>query len=124
VIPRDDPSLLAWFELCPPCEAAFYRWRDAPNPGAWTNPKIQANPYLLGFLGACRAAGPSPEAWRETVSWQLLLIRRICTEQHNLASLGYGYEGRVLDYQRSPASWPLDLAMLPQPRIVSVVPSL
>lgn len=86
-----DPAVLMWYDLCPPCRTMFDKWRDAPNPGAWTNPKVQENPYLLGFLGACRAAGPDPEQWRETVSWQLLLIRRICTEWHNAHNLGYGY---------------------------------
>jgi hypothetical protein len=84
-----DPALLFWDELCPPCEAAFCRWRDAPNPGAWTNPEVQANPQLLAFLASCRVTGPSPQAWRETVSWQLLLIRRICTERHNIENLSY-----------------------------------
>jgi hypothetical protein len=77
---RDDPALLAWHELCPPCRVIFERWRDAPNPGAWANPKVQASPHLLAFLASCRATGPSPAAWRETVSWQLLHIRRLCTE--------------------------------------------
>jgi hypothetical protein len=71
--------VLTWTDLCAPCQAAFFRWRDAPNPGAWANPKIQANPQLLAFLASCRATGPSPEAWRETVSWQLLHIRKLCT---------------------------------------------
>jgi len=84
-------GLLMWYELCPPCEAAFYAWRDAPNPGAWTNPKVAENPYLLGFLGACRATGPDPQQWRETVSSQLLLTRRICTDRHNAHNLDYGY---------------------------------
>lgn len=80
---RDDPRLKAWHDLCEPCLASFKRWRDAPNPAAWTKPAVQASPYLLGFLQACRAAGPSPQAWRETVSAQLLLIRRICTDNRD-----------------------------------------
>lgn len=74
-----DPAVLPWHDLCPPCTAAFKRWQCAPNPGAWTNPRVQDNPYLLGFLGACRATGPDPEQWRETISWQLLHIRKLCT---------------------------------------------
>lgn len=81
-MPRDDPSLVAWFELCRECSGAFERWQCAPNPGAWTNPKIQASPQLLAFLASCRATGPSPEAWRQTISAQLLLIRRICSRWH------------------------------------------
>lgn len=75
----DDPSLKAWYELCGECDRAFKAWRSAPNPGAWANPKVQASPQLLAFLASCRATGPSPESWRETISEQLLLIRRICT---------------------------------------------
>ena len=78
-MPKDDLTIKAWTDLCEPCLASFRKWQCAPNPGAWANPKVQANPALLGFLGACRAAGPSPEAWRQTISEQLLLIRRICT---------------------------------------------
>lgn len=74
-----DPALLQFFELCPPCDAAFKRWQCAPNPGAWTNPKIQENPQLLAWLASMRVAGPSPQEWRETISWQLLHIRRLCT---------------------------------------------
>lgn len=77
-----DPSILMWTELCADCYAAFIKWRDAPNPANWANPKIADNPALLGFLQACRAAGPSPQDWRDTVSHQLLLIRKICTEHH------------------------------------------
>jgi hypothetical protein len=76
---KDDLRIKAWTDLCAPCLAEFERWRDAPNPGAWANPGVQASPQLLAFLASCRATGPSPEAWRETVSFQLLLIRRHCT---------------------------------------------
>ena len=74
-----DPAVLMWYDLCPPCLAAFKRWQCAPNPGNWTNPEIQANPQLLAFLASCRVTGPSPEQWRETISWQLLHIRKLCT---------------------------------------------
>lgn len=71
-----DPSILMWTELCADCYAAFIKWRDAPNPANWNNPKIADNPALLGFLQACRAAGPSPQEWRDTedaaATWKLL----------------------------------------------------
>jgi hypothetical protein len=77
---RDDGALKFWHDLCGPCTASFKAWQCAPNPGAWANPKIQDNPQLLAFLASCRVAGPSPQEWRETISAQLLLIRRICTD--------------------------------------------
>lgn len=77
-----DPAVIFWTDLCADCRGAFERWRDAPNPGSWANPKIQENPHLMAFLASCRVTGPSPQQWRETISWQLLLIRRICTERH------------------------------------------
>lgn len=77
-----DPAVIGWFELCGECHAMFIKWRDAPNPAAWANPKVQANPHLLAFLASCRATGPSPQDWRDTVSRQLLLIRQICTRDH------------------------------------------
>jgi hypothetical protein len=77
-----DPAVLMWTELCAECTALFFRWRDAPNPGAWANPRIQELPQLMAFLASCRVLGPSPQEWRETVSWQLLGIRRTCTERH------------------------------------------
>lgn len=79
-MPKDDWRLKAWHDLCEPCTAAFRQWQCAPNPGAWANPKVQANPQLLAFLASCRVAGPSPEDWSRTISEQLLLIRRICTD--------------------------------------------
>jgi hypothetical protein len=79
-MPSDDWRLKAWHDLCKPCTAAFRQWQCAPNPGAWTNPKVQENPQLLAFLASCRVTGPSPEEWRKTISEQLLLIRRICTD--------------------------------------------
>lgn len=75
-------GLLMWYELCAECTAAFYSWRDAPNPGPWNDPKVQQYPQLMAFLASCRVLGPSPEEWRRTVSWQLMLIRRICTDRH------------------------------------------
>lgn len=77
---KDDLSLKAWFELCEPCTAAFKSWQCAPNPGAWAKPEVQANPQLLAFLASCRVTGPSPQEWAKTISAQLLLIRRICTD--------------------------------------------
>lgn len=74
-----DPAVKMWHDLCPPCLAAFEQWRDAPNPGAWANPKIADNPQLLAWLASMRVAGPSPQQWRETISWQLLHIRKLCT---------------------------------------------
>jgi hypothetical protein len=41
---------------------------------------VQESPQLLAFLASCRAAGPSPQEWSRTISEQLLLIRRICTD--------------------------------------------
>lgn len=76
----DDPALKPWTELCEPCLAAFRKWQCAPNPGAWAVPAVQANPQLLAFLASCRVTGPSPDEWRRTISEQLLLIRRICTD--------------------------------------------
>lgn len=94
-----DPAVIMWTDLCAECSQDFKTWQSAPNPGAWTNPKIQENPALLGFLGACRAAGPDPQQWRDTISSQLLLLRRICTRLHASRrlweyaepALGYGY---------------------------------
>lgn len=77
-----DPAVIMWTELCEDCYKMFIKWRDAPNPAAWANPKVQVNPHLLAFLASCRVAGPSPQDWRDTVSRQLLLIRRICTRDH------------------------------------------
>ena len=86
---RDDPALLAWFELCPPCRAAFSRWQCAPNPAPRLNPRVARYPHLVALLDAGGAGGPTPAAWRRTISGQLLLIRRICTERHGIDSLGY-----------------------------------
>lgn len=88
------PGLLMWYELCPPCRKAFEAWRDAPNPAPWANPRVQQYPHLLALLATGGAAGPSPQAWRETVSAQLLLVRRICTDRHTIENLGYGYAAR------------------------------
>jgi hypothetical protein len=77
-----DPNVLMFYELCAGCTADFKKWQCAPNPANWNNPKIAENPYLLGFLQACRAAGPTPQEWRDTISRQLLLIRQICTRDH------------------------------------------
>lgn len=77
-----DPSLLFWTDLCAGCRTAFEQWRDAPNPGPWNNPKVQQYPQLLAWLASCRVLGPSPEDWRITVAWQLMLVRRICTDHH------------------------------------------
>jgi hypothetical protein len=77
-----DPDVLMWYELCDGCTAAFAKWRDAPNPGPWNNPRVQETPQLMAFLASCRATGPSPQDWSDTVSHQLLLIRRICTRDH------------------------------------------
>lgn len=76
-------GLRMWYDLCPACWAAFQQWRDAPNPGPWNNPEVQKYPQLMAFLAGCRVTGPSPEQWRETVAWQLMLIRRICTDQQH-----------------------------------------
>lgn len=74
-----DPAVLMWYDLCPPCRGLFERWRDAPNPAPLLDPRVQQYPHLMAFLASCRAGGPSDESWRETVSWQLLHIRRLCT---------------------------------------------
>jgi len=77
-----DPDLLMWYDLCTECRGAFERWRDAPNPGPWNNPRVQQYPQLMAWLASCRVMGPSPEEWRRTVAWQLMLVRRICTDHH------------------------------------------
>jgi hypothetical protein len=95
-------GLVMWHDLCAECAAGFEAWQCAPNPGNWANPKIQANPQLLAFLASCRVTGPDPQQWRDTISHQLLIIRRICTRWHASRRLweslepvlGYGYEGR------------------------------
>jgi hypothetical protein len=85
-------GLLFWDQLCPACAASFKAWQCAPNPGAWTRPKVQENPQLLAWLASMRVTGPSPQEWRDTISHQLLLIRKICTRHHNPENLSYAYE--------------------------------
>lgn len=77
---KDDWRLKAWHDLCEPCTAAFRAWQCAPNPSPLLRPEVQQYPQLMAFLASCRAGGPSDEAWRETISSQLLTIRRICTD--------------------------------------------
>lgn len=76
---KDDLRIKAWTDLCDPCLAAFRQWQCAPNPSPRLRPEVQRYPQLVALLDAGGAGGPSPAAWRQTISEQLLLIRRICT---------------------------------------------
>lgn len=96
---EESRHLIFWHDLCAECGEAFRRWQCAPNPGAWTNPRVQANPQLLAFLASCRVTGPDPQQWADTISQQLLAVRRCCTRWHASRrlweylepALGYGY---------------------------------
>jgi hypothetical protein len=95
----ESRELVFWPDLCTECTAAFRSWQCAPNPGAWANPKVQASPHLLAFLASCRVTGPDPQAWADTISSQLIAVRRCCTRWHASRrlweplerALGYGY---------------------------------
>ena len=72
-----DPwHILGWYDLCQPCTDAFGAWRDAKDPNDLSHLPVAALSLACpsGYDSRVRQA-----AWRETVSYQLLLTRALCT---------------------------------------------